>query len=112
MSHKIARSTLPVVLLVGSLGLGALVAAPAGATTKTAHTASATSTLSGTIAKTQPAKSTFWLTVGSKTYIVQYKHATFSAGTSASLVKGARVSVTGRLAGKKKLTVLATSLKA
>lgn len=112
MNAKFAKVVLPAALAVGSLGLGAIVTVPAGASTKVTHAAAATTTLSGTVAKVSAAKKLFWLKSGSKTYVVNFKKATFSAGSAASLVKGASVSATGKLVGKNKLTVIATSVRA
>ncbi len=115
MKNTMAKAILPVALTIGSLGLGVAATAPAGAASKPTHTkthAVAATTVTGKISRVDAAKTTFWLTVGSKTYIVNYKKATFSAGSAAKLVKGAAVSATGRLAGKNKNVVVATSVKA
>ncbi len=113
MNTKIAKLVLPLALTVGSLGAASLAAGTAGASTKATHaTATAATTLSGSVVKADAAKSLFWLKVGTKTYVVNFKKATFSAGNAASLTKGASVSATGKLAGKKKLTLIATSVKA
>ena len=115
MKNTMAKAILPMALTIGSLGLGVAATAPAGAASKPTHTkthAVAPTTVTGKVSRVDAAKTTFWLTVGSKTYIVNYKKATFSAGSASKLVKGAAVSATGRLAGKNKNVIVATSVKA
>lgn len=115
MKNTMAKAILPVALTFGALGLGVAATAPAGAAARPTHAkthAIAAVSVTGTIKRVNPAKTTFWLTVGAKTYVVQYKKATFRAGSAATLVKGTKVTVTGRLAGKAKNVVVATSVKA
>lgn len=112
MNIKATKFLLPAAIAAGTLGFGTVATMPAGASTKTVHAKAAAATFTGTVVKDNATKSVFWLKDGTKTYIVHFKKATFSAGTAASLVKGTSVSVTGRLAGKKKVVIVASTVKA
>ncbi|HVA51932.1 MAG TPA: hypothetical protein VNF05_00310 [Acidimicrobiales bacterium] len=110
MKKIFTKVVVPSMLAVSTLGIGAVVATmPASA----AATAKAPVTLSGTIAKAQAAKSTFWFKVGTKSYRVIYSSTTkFTKGTATSLVKGTAVKVTGKYVGKSTSVLKATSISA
>jgi len=125
MNYKFAKVVLPVVLAVGSLGLGTIATTSASASTKVHHAAKAhaavkahpavkaTVSLTGSVVKVNITKGAFWFKVGAKTYRASFTSATtFKKGTSASLVKGAIVSVTGKYAGKSSSVVIASSITA
>lgn len=113
MNNRIAKIALPALLTVGSLGLGTLATIPAGASTKPAHTVKASVTLNGSVVKTNVAKTIFWFKVGAKTYRASITSTTkFVKGTSASLIKGAAVTVTGHYVGKSKSVLVASSISA
>ncbi len=138
MNIKFAKAILPAVVAVSSLGVGAaLVAAPAGASTKapatksaavakkapatkkapvvkkTAATKSAPVTIAGTVTKDLTAKDTFWFKAGTKTYRAAYSSTTkFTKGSAAAIVKGLAVTVTGTYVGKSVTLIKATSIAA
>lgn len=114
MKKIFTKVIVPSMLAVSTLGVGAIVTTvPAGAASSKATVAKAAVTLTGTVTKAQAAKSTFWFTVGVKTYRVSYSTTTtFTKGTAAALVKGASVSVTGKYVGKSASVVKATSISA
>lgn len=126
MNNKFAKAILPAVVAVSSLGVGAaLVAAPAGASTKAPITKSAAAakkapvaksapvTIAGTVTKVLAAKHTFWFTAGTKTYRAAYSSTTtFSKGSAAAIAKGLTVSVTGTYVGKSVTLIKATSIAA
>ena len=107
MKKILTKVALPAMLAVSTLGIGAVVATvPASAVT-----AKAPVTLKGTVTKAQASKSTFWFSVGTKSYRVSYSSMTkFTTLTSASLVKGKSVSVTGTYVGKSTSVIKATSI--
>ncbi len=115
MNSKFAKVVLPAVLAVGSLGLGTLATIPAGASTKAHHTTKAVAsvTLTGSVVRANITKGLVWFKVGAKTYRASFTSATkFTKGTSASLVKGASVTVTGKYVGKSKSVIVASSIAA
>ena len=113
MNSKFAKVVLPVTLAVGALGLGAVATIPAGAATKAPHVTHATATLTGTVVRSNIAKGLVWFKVGTKTYRASFTSATkFTKGTSASLIKGASVTVTGKYVGKSTSVLVATSIAA
>jgi len=111
MKKIFTKVVVPSMLAASTLGIGAVVATvPASAASTTAK---APVTLTGTVSKTEAAKSTLWFTVGTKTYRASYSSSTkFTKGTSASLVKGASVTVTGSYAGKSASVLKASSISA
>ena len=113
MKNTMVKAILPVALTVGSLGLGFAATAPASAATRPTHAKTHTVTaisVTGTIKRVNPATTTFWLIVGTKTYVVQYKKATFRAASATKLTKDETVTTTGRLAGRSKNVIVATSV--
>ncbi|MHB1905986.1 MAG: hypothetical protein ACYCRG_03685 [Acidimicrobiales bacterium] len=117
MKNTVVKAILPVALTVGSLGLGFAATAPASAATRQTHAKTHAKThtvtaisVTGTIKRVNPATTTFWLSVGTKTYVVQYKKATFRTASATKLVEGESVTTTGRLAGKSKNVIVATSV--
>ena len=112
MNSKFAKVVLPAVLAFGSLGLATLATVPAGASTKAPHAVKAAATLTGKVSRVNVAKGMFWFKVGAKTYRANFTAATkFSKGTSASLIKGATVTVSGTYVGKSSV-IAATSISA
>lgn len=111
MKKLLTKVVVPSMLAMSTLGIGAVIATtPASAA---AHVVKAQTTLTGTVSKAQSSKSTFWLTVGTKTYRVVYSSSTkFTKGTAASLVKGTAVSAKGSYAGKSTTVLKATSISA
>ena len=118
MLNKYAKIALPVALAVSTLGMGvATIATPAGAATKAKAKAKVVTvkseTLTGTIVRTQAAKHVFWFKVTTKEYRAVYGVTTkFMAGSTASLVKGKTVTVTGTPMGKSGAVIKATSISA
>ena len=111
MTKIFTKVIAPAMLVVGSLGLGAaVIAAPAGASAKTAKTTVAAKAYSGTVKTANTAKGSFQLTVGTATYSVHYTAKTkFTKGAAANIKVGAAVSVTGKL---HKTSISATSISA
>ena len=111
MKKIFTKVVVPSMLAMSTLGIGAIAAtAPAGAAS---HAAKAPATLTGTVSKTQAAKSTFWLTVGTKTYRIIYSSSTkFTKGSATSLVKGTAVTAKGTYTGKSTTVLKATSISA
>ena len=102
----------PTLVLVGSLGASAVVAAPANAATKAKAKAKpvAAKTYSGTIKSVAKGKDVFALTSGKGHYTVDYSKMTkFTKGAAKDLKDGLKVSVTGKLT---KSVLTATSIKA
>ena len=121
MNNKIAKILLPAVLSVGTLGAAALTATAGASTTTTSthakaptHTTAAKGTVSlaGTVVKAEASKDVFWFKDGAKTFRADYKTAKFAKGSAASLVKGAKVTVSGRYIGKSSSVIEATSISA
>lgn len=121
MNNKIAKVLVPTMLAVSTLGMGvAIVAGPAGASTKTKTTiakkaavAKPAVTLTGTVTKVLATKDTFWFTVGTKTDRVAYSAKTpFTKGSAAVLAKGLSVTVTGSYVGKSTSLIKAKSIAA
>lgn len=111
MNKIFTKVVVPSMLAMSTLGIGAVVATmPASAASTTAK---APVTLAGTVSKAQASKHTFWFTIGTKTDRVIYSSSTkFTKGTSASLVKGTAVTVTGSYVGKSTSVFKATSISA
>jgi hypothetical protein len=114
MNNKFVKAFLPAIVAVSSLGVGAaVVAAPAGAATKSAAVTKPVVTLTGTVTKVLAAKHTFWFKVGAKTDRVAYStKTTFTKGSAAALAKGLSVTVTGSYVGKSTSLVSAKSIAA
>ncbi len=100
----------PTLVLVGSLGASAVVAAPANAATKAKAKPVAAKTYNGTIKSVAKGKDVFALTSGKSHYTVDYSKMTkFTKGAAKDLKDGLKVSVTGKLT---KSVLTATSIKA
>ena len=116
MMNKIAKMALPVTLAVSTLGMGvAATMTPAAAATKAKAKAAVvkSETLTGTIVRTQAVKHVFWFKVSTKEYRALYSVTTkFTVGSTASLVKGKTVTVTGIPMGKAGAVIRATSISA
>lgn len=108
MKKSFAKVVVPVLMVVGSTGMGLVATTSAGASSAPAKSAP---NLTGVIAKIQASKDVFWIKVGTKTYRVDYSKTTkFTKGTAATLTKGKSVSVTGKYAGKSTVVVNALSI--
>lgn len=110
MKKLLVALAAPAALSFGVLGTAILSVAPANAT-ETAHVATATKTIHGTVVKLNHPMGTtdsFTLKAGAKTYVVHWDDMThWVMGTKKDLKVGALISATGTLKGS---TITATKL--
>lgn len=106
MKKSLSKAVVSTMMAVGSIGF---VAAVVPMTTASATTM-VSKTYTGTVKTADVAKDTFTMTVGTKTYTVDYTSKTkWTVGTSKSIKAKLPVSVTGTLSG---VTIKATTIKA
>jgi hypothetical protein len=116
MRKYVAKTAIPVLFVIGSLGAGSAIAAvPAGAATRPAHkppasALSPTATYKGTVKSVEASKDLFTLKDGSKSYVVFYRGAVkFTKGSAADIKVDAAITIKGNLV-KGKTLIHATSI--
>lgn len=110
MKKSIAKVTIPVLFVIGSLGIGTAVATvPAGASSPPAHkppasALSPTETYKGKVKSVEASKDIFTMTDGSKSYAVFYRgEVKFAKGKASDIKVGASVTIKGNLVKGKTL---------